>query len=113
MEVRDETFVREVLERSRHKLVLLDFWAPWCRPCEVVGPVLESLAEEFGGRFLLATVDIDQNPRAAANYAVRSIPIVLAVRDREVLAQVVGAQPESVYRQLVENLLASEGGDIS
>ena len=113
MEVQDETFVREVLERSRHRLVLLDFWAPWCRPCEVAGPVLENLAEEFGGRFLLATVDIDQNPRAAANYAVRSIPIVLAIRDREVLAQVVGAQPESVYRQLVERLLASEGGEVA
>ena len=113
MEVRDETFVREVLERSCEKPVLVDFWAPWCRPCEVVGPVLEDLAEEFGGRFLLATIDIDQNPRSAANYAVRSIPIVLAIRDREVLAQVVGAQPESVYRQLVENVLASEGGEVS
>jgi putative thioredoxin len=110
MEVGDENFVREVLERSRHKLVLVDFWAPWCRPCEVVGPVLENLAEEFAGRFLLATVDIDQNPRAAGNYAVRSIPLVLAVRDGEVLGQVVGAQSDSVYRQLVENLLGTQDG---
>ncbi|HAC78837.1 MAG TPA: thioredoxin [Deltaproteobacteria bacterium] len=110
MEVRDTDFEREVLERSHSIPVLVDFWAPWCRPCEVVGPVLENLADEFEGRFLLATVDIDQNPRASANYAVRSIPLVLALRDGEVLAQLVGVQSEGVYRQLVENLLRSDDG---
>ena len=113
MEVRDEHFVQEVLERSHILPVLVDFWAPWCRPCEVVGPVLENLAEEFSGRFLLVTIDIDKNPRASANYAVRSIPLVLAIRDGDVLTQVVGVQSETVYRQLIEHMLASEGGSLA
>lgn len=104
VEVGDAAFEREVIERSRHLPVLVDFWAPWCQPCATLGPVLESLAEEAAGRFLLACVNVDQCPQVAASYAVRSIPLVLAMHDGEVLAQVVGVQPESVYRQLIERL---------
>lgn len=104
LEVSDATFEREVLERSRQLPVLVDFWAPWCQPCATLGPVLEDLAEEAAGRFLLACVNVDQCPQASASYGVRSIPLVLAMHEGEVLAQVVGVQPEGVYRQLVERL---------
>jgi len=105
IEATSETFVREVIERSSAVPVVVDFWAPWCGPCRMLSPVLEKLAGEYGGKFVLAKVDIDQNPDVAGQFGVRSIPAVFGVRDGAVADAFVGVQPESVIRIWIDRLL--------
>ena len=81
IEATSETFVREVIERSSTVPVVVDFWAPWCGPCRMLSPILEKLAGEYDGKFLLVKVNIDQNPDVAGQFGVRSIPAVFGVRD--------------------------------
>jgi putative thioredoxin len=108
IEATSETFVREVIERSSTVPVVVDFWAPWCGPCRMLSPVLEKLAGEYGGKFVLAKVDIDQNPDVAGQFGVRSIPAVFGVRDGAVADALVGVQPESVIRIWIDRLLPTE-----
>lgn len=103
----DENFGREVVERSKERPVVVDFWAPWCAPCRALAPLLEGLAEEAAGEFDLVRVNIDESPQCAQDYAVKSIPAVKAFRDGEVAAEFVGAQPETVLRQFLAGVLPS------
>jgi putative thioredoxin len=107
MDVTAATFERDVLEASAASPVLVDFWAPWCAPCRVLGPILEKLAREYAGRFRLAKVNLDENPELAAAFGVRSIPDVIAFRDRRPVAHFLGAQPEAAVRAFIERLLPS------
>lgn len=101
----DENFERDVVDHSTERPVIVDLWAAWCGPCRTLGPILEKVVAEQGGRVLLAKVDVDANPATAQAFHVQSIPAVYALRHGKVLDGFVGAQPEHVVRQFVEALI--------
>jgi len=100
-------FQEEVIDASRHTPVLVDFWAEWCAPCRMLKPVLEKLAAEYGGRFILARLDSDRNQELAARYGVRSIPAVKAFVNGEMVKEFTGALPEAQIRSFVDSLMPS------
>ena len=92
--VTDSTFQSEVLESNRGT-VLLDCWAPWCGPCRMVGPIMDQLAAESNGRYRVAKLNVDENPRTAAQFQIQSIPTLLIFKNGKLVDRVVGAQPKS------------------
>ncbi|MEE8422184.1 MAG: thioredoxin [Dehalococcoidia bacterium] len=107
-DVVDDTFATEVLERSNDLPIVVDFWAPWCGPCRIIGPVLEQLAQEYSGRVRLVKVNVDENPKVATQYGISSIPAVMAFRDGAPATQFVGAVPEPQARAFFQSLLPNE-----
>ena len=107
IDVNEADFPSAVLERSRTVPVVVDFWAAWCGPCRTLGPILDRLAHEAQGGFMLAKIDVDRNQRLAAQFGVQGIPAVKAFRDAQIVDQFEGALPESRVRAWLKRIVPS------
>ena len=107
IDVTEETFNTDVVERSRTTPVIMDLWAEWCGPCKQLSPVLEKLATEAAGQWILAKVDVDANPQLSAALQVQSIPMVVAVLGGQLVDGFLGAMPEAQVKQWIGQVLAA------
>ncbi|HEX6031016.1 MAG TPA: thioredoxin [Tepidiformaceae bacterium] len=107
LEVSDATFAQDVLETSRTRPVVVDFWAPWCGPCRMLGPIIEKVAGEYGDDVVLAKMNTDENPRTAMQYQIQGIPAVKAFVNGRVATEFTGAIPESQVRAFFQKLAPS------
>ena len=101
--VTDAAFEKAVLQSVIP--VIVDFWAPWCAPCKVVAPILDKFAKEFSGRLIVAKMNVDENPEVTGKYGIQSIPTMLFIANGKIIHQNVGALPESLLRQTVDQFL--------
>ena len=106
IEVTDATFDEQVA--NTEGVTVVDFWAPWCGPCRMVGPVIEELAEEYEGRVRFAKVNVDDNQQIAGSFGIRSIPTIGFFKDGEAVGAVVGAYPKEALQQVIEQVLVGE-----
>lgn len=109
VDVTTADFEQAVVEASRARLVVVDFWAPWCGPCRVLKPLLEKLAHEYAGKFLLAKVNADENQALSMKYSVRGIPSVKAFVDGQVVDEFSGAMSETYVRDFLKRNIPSAG----
>ena len=97
--VTDESFDKEVIQSS--KPIVVDFWAEWCGPCKMIGPILQELAEEMGDKIKIVKVDVDNNNQSAMKFSIRSIPTLILVKEGVVIAQHIGAASKAQLEEFI------------
>jgi thioredoxin 1 len=106
LDLTDENFSKEVLESKDP--VLVDFWAPWCGPCRLVGPVVEELASEYQGKIKVGKVNVDENEQTAYKYGIRSIPTLILFKNGRPVDQIIGAVPKHILKKMIDkNILTN------
>ncbi|MFH0812875.1 MAG: thioredoxin [Pseudomonadota bacterium] len=101
--ITDNNFTEEVI--SSKTPVLIDFWAEWCGPCKMLGPVIEEVAQEFEGKVIVGKLNVDDNQKTAAHFGIRSIPTLLLFKGGELVNQMVGVQPKNKLIDILNNVL--------
>ncbi len=104
LEITDANF--EELVMNSDKPVLVDFWAAWCGPCKMLGPVINQIADEYEGKAVVGKLDVDANQQYAAQFGVRNIPTVLMFQNGELVGRQVGVAPKNAYTEAIDKLLA-------
>ena len=102
LEITDSNFNNVI---SKNKTVLVDFWAEWCGPCRMIGPVIEELANEYEGKAIIGKLNIDSNQESSVKYGVRSIPTILTFKDGEIIDRQVGAVPKKTLTNVIDSQL--------
>lgn len=108
VEVTEASFENAVMQQSQEVPVVIDFWASWCNPCRILGPLLETLAEEYTGKFILAKIDVDANPLLAQSFRVTSIPMVVAIVEGKIAGYFAGVVPEQQLREFLDQICPTE-----
>ena len=108
IDVTDANFQTEVIDKSTEVPVVVDLWAPWCGPCKTLGPIIEKVVDETGGKVVLVKVNVDENPGLSQAFKVQSIPAVYAVKDGAVVDGFMGSYPEHAVKEFVDALLPSQ-----
>ncbi len=103
LHVTDDNFEQEILKSDIPAMV--DFWADWCGPCKMVGPIVEELAKEYKGKIKIAKMNVDQNQKTPARFGIRSIPTLIFFKNGEVVNVIIGAQPKEILKSALEKLL--------
>ena len=103
MDLNESNFDKEVLQNEN--VVLVDFWAPWCGPCRMMGPILEEMAKEFEGKIVVCKVNVDENPNISGKYEILSIPVLKFFKNGEVVDEMVGLQPREVLAEKIKSLI--------
>jgi thioredoxin 1 len=104
VKVTDSDFKASVLDAAQP--VVVDFWAPWCGPCRVIGPILDKLAVEYDGKLTIAKVNTDEDARYAGQLGIQGIPTLIIFKDGKEVGRMVGARPEAAYREAFNKVLA-------
>jgi len=107
--VTDDAFEKTVLQSDLP--VVVDFWAPWCGPCKMVGPILEAIAKDYAGKLIVAKVNTDENPKWAMEYGVQGIPTMLLFASGNLVHQQVGAVPEPFMKDMIDTFLETAGAE--
>jgi thioredoxin 1 len=103
LEFTDQNFEQEVLKSD--KVVLVDFWAPWCGPCQMMGPVVEELAKEFGDKAKIGKCNVDENNESSEKFSIMSIPAIKIFKEGKVVKDFIGAQPRDILREAIKELM--------
>ena len=108
LKVEDSTWDAEVMKAS--ELVMVDFWAVWCGPCQMVAPIVDELAQEYAGKLKVRKLNTDENPEVAGRYQVMSIPTILFFKNGRPVEKLVGARPKRQFKEMIDALLAQHAG---